>query len=61
VVGYQDDPGMDISPSKDGNLMSPGDRICVQTDRGNYEVLTLRTVSSVNAVNLDIDYVAWVR
>lgn len=101
VLGYQDDPGMDISPSKDGSLingmshgkpkmavvtsasptgpelcdtvqtdawrtplpglyeMRVGDRICVRTDRGNHGVLTLRTVPSAEAVNLDIDYVAW--
>jgi hypothetical protein len=101
VRGYQDDPGMDVSPSKDGSLingmshgkpklavvtspnatnadlcgtvpadawrtpllglyqMRVGDRICVRTDRGNYGVLTLRTVPSAAAVNLDVDYVAW--
>lgn len=99
--GHQDDPGMDISPSKDGNLiygmshgkprlavvtstaatgpglcgtvpadawrtplsglyeMRVGDRICVLTDRGNHGVLTLRTVPSAGAADLDIDYVAW--
>lgn len=101
VRGYQDNPGMDISPSKDGSLingmshgkpklavvtspnatdaelcetvpadawrtpllglyeMRAGDRICVRTDRDNYGVITLRTVPSAAAVNLDIDYVAW--
>jgi hypothetical protein len=103
VKGYQDNPGMDISPSKNGSLingmsdgkpklavvtspnatgpelcdtvqtdgwrtpllglyeMHVGDRICVRTDRGNYGVITLRTVPSADAVNLDIDYVAWGR
>lgn len=99
--GYQDDPGMDISPSRDGNLingmshgkpklavvtssaatgpglcatvpagawrtplsglyqMRVGDRVCVLTDQGNHGVLTLRTVPSAGAVDLDVDYVAW--
>jgi hypothetical protein len=101
MSGYQDDPGMDISPSRDGSLingmshgkpklafvtssnatgpglcetvradswqtplpgvhgMRVGDRICVRTDRGNHAVITLRTVPSAEAVDLDIDYVAW--
>jgi hypothetical protein len=41
--------------------MRTGDRICVRTDRGNYGVLTLRTVPSSAAVDLDIDYIAWPR
>jgi hypothetical protein len=99
--GYQDDPGMDISPSGDGKQingmthgkpkmavvttsdpigpelcetiplnawvtplpglygMRVGQRICVQTDQGNYGVLTLRAVPSARAVQLDIDYIAW--
>jgi hypothetical protein len=39
--------------------MRVGDRICIRTDRDNYGVITLRTVLSATAVNLDIDYVAW--
>lgn len=41
--------------------MRVGDRICVQTDQGNYGVLTLRVVPSAAAVQLDVDYVAWDR
>lgn len=101
--GFQDDPGIDVSPSENGSQiygmlngkpklavvtspnatspdlcetvaadawqtplpglygMSVGDRICVLTDRGNYGVLTLRTVPSAGAVDLDVDYIAWAR
>ncbi len=41
--------------------MRVGERICVQTDQGNYGVLTLQTVPSAASVQLDIDYVAWAR